>query len=542
VNTKTVNKTNLPWWTWIAPLALFQIGFWASSFFKTPNGSSLFYLPIAFGIILVHWWGPRVVLAMFVSSLLNMLWMNIEPSLVALALATHGPVCIYLSWFLFRLKYKSGSQITDISHLYWFIVFGIFIPVSINALYELAITWNEMDPLRPVLLVLMPDFVTNFAFTLPVLLYTTPLMSRAGWTIYKDNSNFSVLKLAKHVNLIELLVIMIALLVLSFVVPFERYWYIYGVMALYIAIRFGFEGALAANLFIFMITYILPITLGLHLEMYNESNLLNVHLGMCMLYISATVMGRVMSDVRGAREDLQRRNEELEITNKMLKHTNEELDRFVYSVSHDLSAPLKSVKGLISLSRYEPDSSLRGYLDKIHSSVSRLEKFIIDILDYSRNNRQELRPEKLDISMLVKEVLENLSYVENFQKIKIDTDGLKCNSIVTDPTRLRIILNNIIGNAVKYHKTNGSIVPFISISSQIDNNAMYIEVKDNGEGMSQDVQSRVFEMFYRGSTKSEGSGLGLYIAKESAAKIKGKLTVESREDKGSTFVLTLPIN
>lgn len=537
---KTAYKDNLPWWTWVAPLIIFQIGFCTSSLFKTPQGPSLFYLPIAFGIILVHWWGPRVVLGMFASSLLNMAWMNIEPSLAALALATHGPVCIYLSWFLFRLKYKSGSQITDINHLYWFIIFGIFIPVSVNSLYELAITWNESDPLRPVLLVLMPDFVTNFAFTLPVLLYTTPLISRAGLTIYKDSSNFSALKLFKYVNLIELAFIMIALLVLSFIVPFERYWYIYGVVALYIAIRFGFEGALAANLFIFMITYVLPIALGLHLEMYNESNLLNVHLGMCMLYVSATVMGRVMSDVRDAREDLQRRNEELEITNRLLKHTNEELDRFVYSVSHDLSAPLKSVKGLISLSHYEPDGSLRGYLDKINLSVSRLEKFIIDILDYSRNNRQELRPEKLDVSLLVKEVLENLSYVENFQKIKIDTKGLKDNSIFTDATRLRIILNNLIGNAIKYHKTNGSLVPFISISSQLDNDAIRIEVKDNGEGMSQDVQSRIFEMFYRGSTNSEGSGLGLYIAKESAEKIRGKLTVESEEGSGTTFTLTLP--
>jgi two-component system, sensor histidine kinase len=542
VENKTADKDNLPWWTWIAPLAIFQIGFWTSSFFKTPQGSSLFYLPIAFGIILIHWWGPRVVATMFASSLLNMLWMDIEPSWQALALATHGPVCIYLSWFLFRLKYKSGSQITDINHLYWFIIFGIFIPVTINATYELAITWNEPDPLQSVLLVLMPDFVTNFAFTLPVLLYTTPLMSRAGLTINKYSSNFSAKTLIKRVNIVELVAIMLALLILSFTVPFERYWYIYGVIALYIAARFGFEGALAANFFIFLITYVLPIMLGRHLEMYDQSNLLNVHLGMCMLYISATVTGRVISDVRDAREELESHNKELEIANQMLKQTNGELDRFVYSVSHDLSAPLKSVKGLISLSRYESDGAdLHGYMDKIHSSVSRLEKFIADILDYSRNNRQEVNPQELKISVLVKEVLENLGHVENSQKIQVRTVGLVYDTITIDPTRLRIILNNLIGNAIKYHKPDG-VNPFISISSRLEGDTVRLEIKDNGEGMSQEVQAHAFEMFYRGSTKSVGSGLGLYIAKESAEKIKGKLTLQSEVGKGSTFILTLPFN
>ncbi len=543
VRFSNMNTSKLPWWTWIAPLFIFQLGLWVSDFFKTGTEISLFYLPIAFGILLVHWWGPRVALGMFLSSLINSIfWMQTPLSVLSIFQITHGSVCVLLSWYLFRLKVKDGNHINDINKLYWFILLGIFIPVLANSLYEMTPVENQQTRFKMVMLVLLPDFITNFAFTLPVLLFATPFVSRNDMTLYKNDHIFSLEEFRKKRSWVEVIALMIVLLGLSLTVRFEQYWYIYGVVAIYVAIRFGFEGALGANLYIFIITYILPIGTSMNREVYQEANVLNVHLGMCMLYLSATVMGRVMSDVRKTRKELQRHIEELEKTNNQLKRTNQELDRFVYSVSHDLSAPLKSVKGLIGLSKYETDSNaLHDYFGKILSSVSKLEKFILEILDYSRNNRIETVRERINVKSLIVEILESLEYMDNLKKITIHLHGIKNDFVFSDRTRLRVILTNLIGNSIKYHRFVDN-QPTISISTQVHENNFLLSVEDNGEGMNETAQKRAFEMFYRGSDKSEGSGLGLYIAKESAGKIKGSLTLQSEEGKGSLFTLVLPID
>jgi Bacteriophytochrome (light-regulated signal transduction histidine kinase) len=136
---------------------------------------------------------------------------------------------------------------------------------------------------------------------------------------------------------------------MTFFVPFERLWFVYGFFSLYVAIRFGFGLAVITNYYIFLITYLIPTFLRKYYLMqgFDEENIININLGMLLLYIFAAVTGRVISDLKKVEINLQRKNEELEQTNK-------ELDRFVYSASHDLSAPLKSLLGLINISRKDP--------------------------------------------------------------------------------------------------------------------------------------------------------------------------------------------
>ena len=112
--------------------------------------------------------------------------------------------------------------------------------------------------------------------------------------------------------------------------------------------------------------------------------MIKIQLGSGLLYVFSTVTGRVMSDAGALEKRLSHQNKELEQANK-------ELDRFVYSVSHDLSAPLRSILGLIGISRIEKDEQqLRFYIDNIEASVNKLENFINEILDYSRNERQQV--------------------------------------------------------------------------------------------------------------------------------------------------------
>ena len=229
----------------------------------------------------------------------------------------------------------------------------------------------------------------------------------------------------------------------------------------------------------------------------------------------------------------------VEEKNKELHKLNAELDSFVYSVSHDLRAPLSSILGLISVSKIDNDGkNLQLYLDKIETSVNKLDDFIKEIISYSRNVRLDVVPEEIDLREMIDETLESLAYMNTDNAISISVDSKESVMFTTDRTRLQVILNNIISNAFRYYKKfiNDS---YIKIRISVVNDRATIMVEDNGIGIKRDQLIRIFDMFYRATDSSSGSGLGLYIAKESADKIEGKITVESEYQKGSTFTIHL---
>ncbi|MFN5168250.1 MAG: sensor histidine kinase [Cyclobacteriaceae bacterium] len=322
---------------------------------------------------------------------------------------------------------------------------------------------------------------------------------------------------------------------------FDRFWFIFGLFSIYASVRFGLRVVAVVNLYIFIISYILPYFLQREITVAQE-RFFDIQLGMCLLFVFSLITARIMKDVRLTREELRKQNELLEKTNQSLLQTNSELDRFVYSVSHDLSAPLKSVKGLINLSKLEPNArEIPGYLQKIEESILRLEDFIKEVLDYSRSKRAEIKFETIHLKQLVDEILQDLKYLEQFPRITLHT-RLDEPVIITDRTRLKIILHNLLANAIKYHPVDDRDSPEINIISKKENGRVTISVTDNGAGMPPEIRDRVFEMFFRGSQDSSGSGLGLYIARESAEKLGAALEVESTVGLGSTFKLLLPAN
>ena len=114
--------------------------------------------------------------------------------------------------------------------------------------------------------------------------------------------------------------------------------------------------------------------------------------------------------------------------------------------------------------------------------------------------------------------------------------------MLTDLTRFKIILNNLISNAIKFHRFHeNDVQPFVNISLAKNTTSYVLVVQDNGSGIEGKHLDRIFEMFYRASEKSQGSGLGLYILKESVTKLNGSVEAHSSLDRGSTFMITLPI-
>ena len=248
---------------------------------------------------------------------------------------------------------------------------------------------------------------------------------------------------------------------------------------------------------------------------------------------------RDVTQLRETQHRLQEKNQELTKTNDELQKVNKELDAFVYRVSHDLRAPLVSMLGLISISRLEDNQQKQErYLDLMEKSIQRLDEFILDIMNYSRNTRTDLRSDEVALASLVDHLIEDLRYSQQ-GNISISSDVPGDLSIRTDAQRLQPILNNLLSNSIRYMDQEKD-EKWVRISARPHENGIMISVEDNGIGIEQEHQDKIFNMFYRASRQSEGSGIGLYIVQETVEKLQGRIELESEIGKGTTFRIYLP--
>lgn len=225
----------------------------------------------------------------------------------------------------------------------------------------------------------------------------------------------------------------------------------------------------------------------------------------------------------------------------LLMKTNAELDRFVYSTSHDLRAPLSSVMGLINITeRSQEPEEVTKYLGMMRDRVMSLDRFIRDITDYSRNNRLEVKREKIFIRTLIDDIWEGLKFSPEAESINFINDIPGQLFIHVDKGRLRMVLSNLISNAMRYQDTKKES-PFILVQHYITGNIICLKVADNGQGIPKEYHTKVFDMFFRAHEKSKGSGLGLYIVKEAMIKLAGSIQLDSEPEEGSTFTIRLPL-
>jgi len=265
---------------------------------------------------------------------------------------------------------------------------------------------------------------------------------------------------------------------------------------------------------------------------------------MINLVSSGVMLVMSLAFILGVNEESERRlkilAEEIKSKNIDLEKTNAELDRFFYSTSHDLRAPLLSIKGLVNIARNETtDRKIVRYFDMMTERANRLDLFIKDIIDYSKNTRTEVSKENVNVIQLVEDVKDNFQFLEGAESIRFQNE-IFVESAITDKTRLTVILNNLVSNAIKYHNRDNSD-QWIKIGMHARGGELKIVVSDNGSGISEEKQTKIFDMFYRGTEQSKGSGLGLYIVKETIEKMHGAIRVESMEGEGTSFIVTLPV-
>lgn len=294
----------------------------------------------------------------------------------------------------------------------------------------------------------------------------------------------------------------------------------------------------------------------------NSLLLLQIFVG--VISISTIVLSATVTERLKAEHDLKQFNENLEVrvnertkalneeiitrkeaeeklqnSNQELSKRNTELDNFVYSVSHDLRAPIASVLGLINLAKKDKDAAMKDvYLDKINNSALQQDNFIKEILDQSRNSRLDVKKEEILFEPLIDETFNQLKFATSTgQSVERVVHINQVRPFFSDRWRLKVILNNIISNSIRYR--NGKD-PVIKVNVNIDEYCVKLEVEDNGKGIAREHLDKVYRMFYRATDDGAGSGLGLYIVKEAIDKLNGSINIESEVGKGTTVKLEIP--
>jgi len=246
------------------------------------------------------------------------------------------------------------------------------------------------------------------------------------------------------------------------------------------------------------------------------------------------------------------RTRELLDKNEELELKNHELQQFAWVVSHDLKEPIRKIEIFIRLlkEKFVPNDSLAvDYIDRTIRASERMTKLISDLLEYSRLSSDAI-PEAINLNDLVTDVLSDLDYHAEQKNATINVQPLPTLSAV--PSQMRQIFQNLIGNAIKFSKTD--VAPKISIECERiseksfdsavsdDGNYFRITVSDNGIGFEEMYLDKIFVIFQRLNDREsyEGTGIGLAIAKKIIEKHNGLITAQSQLGKGAVFKIILP--
>lgn len=223
---------------------------------------------------------------------------------------------------------------------------------------------------------------------------------------------------------------------------------------------------------------------------------------------------------------------------EIIREKNAELDAFFYGVSHDLKTPLASLLSLTALAKIEVvHPKADQYFAMQERELNRINSIIHDLVAITRIDHETIRKDHIDFDKMVAECLQSLRGLPNFEKIRFIKDIAPVPSFQSEWIFLNNIIQNLIENSIKYA---GETDPYVKIAIQRANGNVNIEVSDNGMGIPAEHQSRIFEMFYRATELSQGTGLGLFILKRSVNRLGGTIEVESTPGAGSTFRVQLP--
>jgi signal transduction histidine kinase len=242
---------------------------------------------------------------------------------------------------------------------------------------------------------------------------------------------------------------------------------------------------------------------------------------------------------------VQARTQELTAANKQLVHINADLDNFVYTASHDLKAPISNIEGLLLLlpellpEAVRTDEEVVSVLTHIQQAIERFKRTISHLTDVSRLQVEFAQPAvPVCLADVVEDVhqdlLPQLTATQAVLEVAVDESWPR----VFSAKNLRSVVYNLLSNALKYHHPQRP--PLIRIACVHTDHQYVLTVQDNGLGLSEPQQTRLFQLFQRLHTHVEGTGVGLYMVKRIVEQAGGQITVQSQVGKGTTFTLVFP--
>lgn len=220
-----------------------------------------------------------------------------------------------------------------------------------------------------------------------------------------------------------------------------------------------------------------------------------------------------------------------------LEKTNDELNRFIYSISHELRAPLVSAMGIVNLVKMEGLYESSGeYWSLIETCSNKLDYYIQKTLQYYKNNKTISENSLIDFHKLIPELIDLYSYADKETTFDVNIDQQV--AFYGDSFRIEVILGNLISNAIKYQKET-EVNKKVNIHIAVRRDLVEISINDNGMGILNEHLEKIFTQFFK-SKVNHGSGLGLFIVKEALNRINGRIAVSSDPAEGTTFKITIP--
>ncbi|WHZ08406.1 MAG: hypothetical protein OJF59_002160 [Cytophagales bacterium] len=220
-----------------------------------------------------------------------------------------------------------------------------------------------------------------------------------------------------------------------------------------------------------------------------------------------------------------------------LKKKNDHLEQFIYKAFHDLRSPVHSAIGLLGLLKNANETEQKNYLHKAEKKLLKLENLINDVCKFYQVDKMAVLLQSVDIKNLIDEEIELIKDIN--RPVCFQLDFKTSAPLFSDAFRLKTIVGNLISNAVKYSdlKKEKSL---IKINTEVTEDQLIISIADNGIGISKDSIGQIFNLFYRATSSSSGSGLGLYIVKDTIERLGGTINVKSQAGVGTEFIVTLP--
>jgi len=224
-----------------------------------------------------------------------------------------------------------------------------------------------------------------------------------------------------------------------------------------------------------------------------------------------------------------------------LKATNQQLEAFVYSIAHDLRAPLRAMQGFSALLLEEEGAVLseigKSYADRINKSASFMDALLSDLLAFSRISQQHLELAPVNLKTVVETVLSRLQAEIREQNARIESPGPWPAVLAHEPTLTQVVIN-LVANALKFVAAGKP--PLVRLRAEEGVEVVRVWVEDNGIGIAPDHQAQIFRLFMRlQGEKYEGTGIGLAIVEKGVERMGGRVGVESDSGQGSRFWIEL---